>query len=301
MKIFKLLPIFLTLCNALAIKRQTTCEDPAVRKEWRSLTDSEKSNYLEAVQCLKTTPSRLSNSNSTSLFDDFPNLHRQLDLEIHLVGVFLPWHRWFIQLYEDALRDECNYTGYATYWDWSLDYQDPFSSAVFDAELGFGGDGDSSTGCVTDGPFKDLQVSTPNDHCLQRSFTASVFEEYASPGLVNETLDIGLYSLFRPALENGLHRSAHGGLGGDMLQNYSPNDPIFYLHHGNIDRIWWEWQSVNSSRQTEYGGNRYQDDAATEATLQDEVPMIEDFIDESQAVENIMWVQSGRFCYTYDS
>ena len=24
----------------------------------------------------------------------------------------------------------------------------------------------------------------------------------------------------------------------------SPNDPIFFLHHANIDRIWAAWQSV---------------------------------------------------------
>jgi tyrosinase len=27
-----------------------------------------------------------------------------------------------------------------------------------------------------------------------------------------------------------------------MLTNTSPNDPVFFLHHSNIDRIWAEWQ-----------------------------------------------------------
>ena len=22
-------------------------------------------------------------------------------------------------------------------------------------------------------------------------------------------------------------------------------DPLFYLHHTNLDRLWWEWQAVN--------------------------------------------------------
>jgi tyrosinase len=27
-----------------------------------------------------------------------------------------------------------------------------------------------------------------------------------------------------------------------MTAATSPNDPIFFLHHANIDRIWWNWQ-----------------------------------------------------------
>lgn len=34
----------------------------------------------------------------------------------------------------------------------------------------------------------------------------------------------------------------------------SPGDPIFYLHHTNLDRLWWEWQSQNSSRLTDMTG-----------------------------------------------
>ena len=26
----------------------------------------------------------------------------------------------------------------------------------------------------------------------------------------------------------------------------SPSDPIFYFHHANVDRIWAQWQSINS-------------------------------------------------------
>lgn len=44
-----------------------------------------------------------------------------------------------------------------SYWDWTLDWQDPLSSPVLDTKTGFGGDGDlqqpSSTGvgyCLTE-------------------------------------------------------------------------------------------------------------------------------------------------------
>jgi tyrosinase len=34
----------------------------------------------------------------------------------------------------------------------------------------------------------------------------------------------------------------------------SPADPLFFLHHTNLDRLWWNWQLQNSTRLTEIGG-----------------------------------------------
>jgi tyrosinase len=34
----------------------------------------------------------------------------------------------------------------------------------------------------------------------------------------------------------------------------SPVDPLFFMHHTNLDRIWWEWQSLNESRLTDMSG-----------------------------------------------
>ncbi|KAJ8117803.1 hypothetical protein ONZ43_g4119 [Nemania bipapillata] len=36
----------------------------------------------------------------------------------------------------------------------------------------------------------------------------------------------------------------------------SPGDPVFYLHHGYLDRVWWDWQSRDlSTRLVEVAGN----------------------------------------------
>ncbi|MBA3716720.1 MAG: tyrosinase family protein [Actinobacteria bacterium] len=32
---------------------------------------------------------------------------------------------------------------------------------------------------------------------------------------------------------------------GSMVLNASPNDPVFWLHHANIDRIWSEWERIH--------------------------------------------------------
>jgi len=51
----------------------STCNRPQFRREWRSLSHLEKRSYIQAVQCLKKTPSRL--GLNQSLYDDFPYVH----------------------------------------------------------------------------------------------------------------------------------------------------------------------------------------------------------------------------------
>lgn len=47
--------------------------------------------------------------------------------------------------------------------------------------------------------------------------------------------------------ENGsqLHNRIHIWVGGDMGPGTSPNDPVFFLHHCNVDRIWALWQHAH--------------------------------------------------------
>lgn len=43
----------------------------------------------------------------------------------------------------------------------------------------------------------------------------------------------------------------------------SPGDPIFFLHHAYIDRVWWQWQQANlSSRLTDISGRNVPTDEA---------------------------------------
>src|SRR5438105_15515928 len=37
------------------------------------------------------------------------------------------------------------------------------------------------------------------------------------------------------------HNLVHVWVGGDMSPATSPNDPVFYLNHCNVDRIWEAW------------------------------------------------------------
>ena len=56
-------------------------------------------------------------------------------------------------------------------------------------------------------------------------------------------------------LESEPHNNVHGALGtptnpsrGFMVSHFSPTDPIFFLHHGNIDRLWDVWTRRQAGR-----------------------------------------------------
>jgi len=52
------------------------------------------------------------------------------------------------------------------------------------------------------------------------------------------------------ALETTPHDTVHVDIGGWMGSiNLSARDPIFYLHHANIDRLWKRWLALGGGRQ----------------------------------------------------
>ncbi len=56
-----------------SIPDETVCRERAIRREWRTLKDSERIEYLRAVKCLHDLPSRLNKEGILS--DDFPWVH----------------------------------------------------------------------------------------------------------------------------------------------------------------------------------------------------------------------------------
>ena len=45
------------------------------------------------------------------------------------------------------------------------------------------------------------------------------------------------------------HNLVHVWIGGDMGPASSPNDPVFFLNHCNVDRIWEAWRTATPGRQ----------------------------------------------------
>ncbi|KAK1979541.1 hypothetical protein LZ30DRAFT_751360 [Colletotrichum cereale] len=290
----------------VGVGRPVTVEqmiDAYVRNEWRALSRQEKLDYIEAVKCLTHAPSVI-NSNGT-IHDDFAFVHSKHAHSTHGKAAFLPWHRRFISIYEKYLQDKCSYTGTLPYWDWTLDWENFPESPIFSTVTGFGGNGDSSAPrgvgeghCVTDGPFADLQPlyfgQHSQPHCLSRGFTDFPGRN-VSPEVVQKSLGEKDYETFFLAIENGPHNMAPNGIQGEFYSFTAPNDPIFYLHHAQLDRLWFIWQKRDEQiRLTDYSGGANSDESAT---LNDLLYM--EGLDEDVRVSQMMDTKSGSLCYQY--
>ncbi|KAG9230673.1 hypothetical protein BJ875DRAFT_537007 [Amylocarpus encephaloides] len=305
-----------TSLAAPATEAPATCTNPVLRKEWSAATAAERSSYLKAVLCLATKPSRI--GLPTTLYDDFSYIHNQLNLHIHGVAQFLPWHRYFIHVYEAALKD-CGYTGVAMYWDWAKASAAPASDPVWSLTAGFGGNGNTSTPNVPmsrciDGPLKTLRPTyygeTVRSHCVLRDFVAAIpqadppLQEMIGWQYSQEVIDGILSSnptffTFHSALEGGPHGVVHAGIAGwsngDMGPLTSPNDPIFFLHHTMVDRVWWQWQQGNpGARTNDFSGNEFGDVPGTLDTV-----MLMNSLAPNRKVGDFMSTKTGDLCYRY--
>jgi tyrosinase len=236
---------------------------------------------------------------------------------VHFVAQFLPWHRYFVHIYEKALRD-CGYSKHMPYWDWTQDAGALPSSQVVEAFGGNGAGGGWSspsrpnplTSCVTSGPLADMTLTyydgTERKHCLNRQLNNGTGSEnealwgskFYNPDYIENLMDSSEdFVTFWEVLENEPHGAIHNAIGGDMVPSTSPNDPLFFLHHAQVDRLWWLWQQQDpSARDTDFGGKRID---GSDATLDDEMPFMELGSEKAVTIRGMMTTNDGMLCYTY--
>lgn len=204
------------------------------RREWRTLSPAERQSYSAAVLCLLDQPSILAPHSDLTAYDDFPYIHSHVGYKTHHSASFLPWHRYLLHVYEQTLRSQCGYTGGLVYWDWTLDSEALERSPVFDADTGFGGDGEvdgqitvGRTGrCLIDGPFAGVQAKfydvQRRPHCLSRGFRdlegnlGHLDGQDISPESIEEVLDTENYEDFVDLMESRVHDAIPFGIGGDF-------------------------------------------------------------------------------------
>ncbi|KAH6695254.1 hypothetical protein F5X68DRAFT_186745 [Plectosphaerella plurivora] len=273
------------------------------RKEWRSLSTEEKKDYLDAFQCMIDSPSAIGLNGS--LYNDMSWVHNLIAHSTHGKAPFLTWHRRFIFVYEKYLKTKCGYKGAVPFWDWTLDWEDPMASPIFDSKTGFGGDGDpkgpmhGTSHCVTDLPFKNMKPQWLGEkyepHCLTRWFSEDWYGRYMNPGSLEKVMAANNYADFFLALEMGPHDIIPMGVRGDFTSFTAPNDPVFYLHHSQLDRVWWLWQMRDKkNRVHDYGG---EGDNGQNVTLSDVLPLAG--LDADLTVADIMDTEGGEMCYRY--
>ncbi|QKX62695.1 uncharacterized protein TRUGW13939_09856 [Talaromyces rugulosus] len=205
-----------------------TSQNIGVRKEWEILSEDEKNNYLKAVQCLQAKPPQYNDTMALNRYEEFILSHIEQTLKIHISGLLLPWHRYFVSLFEQALRNECGYQGYQPYWDWSKHVIQQNSTIFSGSENSYGGNGEAiphgeynittaggpppvttslqppgtGGGCIFGGPFANhnLSIDATNDgastpvqtfkkpRCLTRDFNLTTLSRQNSYERVTELI-----------------------------------------------------------------------------------------------------------------
>ena len=227
-----------------------------MRQNQSTLYDEKKLQFVNAVRTLK--------ANGT--YDRYVKMHWDNVYAGHRGPAFLPWHREFLRRFERDLQNAAQDPLLGLpYWDWSVD-----SSKTSPIWLsGFmGGNGQTSDGQVVNGPFAyktgqwTLNVRTPEEptNYLRRQFGSDPdARSLPTPDDVVGALRATPYDVspwdarsgsgFRNRLEGfipgpgpQMHNRVHVWVGGSMMPMTSPNDPVFWLHHCFIDKLWADWQ-----------------------------------------------------------
>ena len=155
---------------------------------------------------------------------------------------FLPWHRAYLYYFEEIIRELSGYEDFALpYWDWSKDFQLP---ALF-----------WGAGNPLDNPPRAGQPRSGRQITQNSQISPNNQARYVSSAVISAIVNQPDFETFAglqmPApgpmmpgageLERAPHNFIHRWVGGDMVTGGSPYDPIFWLHHCNIDRLWTEW------------------------------------------------------------
>jgi len=203
------------------------------RVSWTKLSTEDKKAFIEAVKSMK-----LSQLTMPASFGD--GQERKIDhwtaqAEVHQFycshrnSLFLPWHRSYLYQFEKCLRKQIRDSFRLPYWDWTLDQNIPIELQDSQLLKALNISRSASTLAI---PGKAGALNT-------KQWWESAFIE------VSKTADydtIGGDADSSGLLESPYHNMVHVGVGGDMGRvPVAARDPVFWLHHCNIDRLWSLW------------------------------------------------------------
>jgi tyrosinase len=184
------------------------------RKDQAALTDVEQERFLCAYQTL------LNDGRLGALVAIHAQTHYQ-----HGSQRFLPWHRVYLVQLEQLLQS-IHPDVSIPYWDWTKPSEENIPAWL---------------ASVT--PTVPMPPPTPAITVTRSPGTTADLATLASniPGIQGDAD----FPTFTSSLE-GVHGGVHVWVGGTMSRiPTAPADPIFWMHHANLDRLWWQWQQAH--------------------------------------------------------
>jgi tyrosinase len=208
-----------------------------IRKDANGLTDAERDRFIGALATL--------NDSGMGRFSDFRNMHVSAALdEAHGNAGFLPWHRAYLLDLERELQ-KIDPSVALPYWRFDVAAPRIFKRDFMGESV--------ATGPVRFSPTNPLRFWA-TDHATgilrQPRFNPDTGPASNSLGPVIDelaTLRLGeaqghQYEQF-VVMEGQPHGRAHVSFTGYIFNPATaPKDPLFFLLHANVDRLWAKWQ-----------------------------------------------------------
>ena len=159
---------------------------------------------------------------------------------------FLSWHRMYVYFFERILRQAAGDPSFTVpFWNYTVEtqrilpapFRDP-SNALYVAERSW--------------VVRSGQQPAPDQNYrfdYSAAFAATNFTHIG-----NGTSFAGREGA-RGLLENSPHNLVHTWIGGFMgTLDQAALDPVFWMHHANLDRLWEEWLKQGGGRANPAGG-----------------------------------------------
>jgi len=220
----------------LGLARPHAQDAVGVRRSLRAMAanDPDLVAYRRAVAAMKALP-----RSDPRNWLRFADIHRQHCP--HGNWYFLPWHRAYLVALEAICRELSGRPDFALpYWDWTLQRGVPAAFAAGDRRTN--PLNHSRPGMPRNAQFEDDMVGLP---VISRIMQSPDFEAFGSTRPFGQNgIDPRWQQVegAKTELEFNPHDGVHIALGGDMADTpLSARDPLFFLHHANVDRLWTEW------------------------------------------------------------
>jgi len=179
----------------------------------------------------------------------FADIHRNFCP--HANWYFLPWHRAYILAFERICQELSGKPDFALpYWNWTADRQFPAAFAAGDR---------NSNPLFHPRPGVVSGLRLPDDMVgpavMSQIMSSPDFEAFGSTRPAGQNSTAASWQR-RPgaatAFEFNPHNGVHQAIGGNMaVIALSSRDPIFFLHHCNVDRIWTAWNRRGNANSPE--------------------------------------------------
>ncbi|MFZ1427697.1 MAG: tyrosinase family protein [Geminicoccaceae bacterium] len=199
--------------------------------------------YATAVRYLRSLP-----TGDRRNWDRLSNIHSNLCP--HQNWYLLPWHREYLLALERIIRrlppgavpGAANFI--MPYWDWARNPRLP--AAVSRPTLLDGTANPLYERTRAPTATATIPAELVGSGAMRRAYAPTAFESFGSArpyGQANTQSWWQWEGSTQGPLEATPHNGVHNWIGGKMVTMTSPRDPLFFLHHANVDRIWASWNA----------------------------------------------------------